>query len=119
MMKYVGDHVKRVDPEGKFLFVSDFNIQTTRKHHECYMHMVKPYVYADGNVYVCPSAELSPENPKAVGPKFLVCSIEDIATTYAPGVLKMRTQDCIYCKFAPQNELMSEIMTPKKNDNFA
>ena len=33
----------------KFAFLSDFNFKGERRNNHCYMHMVKPCVFTDGN----------------------------------------------------------------------
>jgi MoaA/NifB/PqqE/SkfB family radical SAM enzyme len=116
MMTHVGDYVK--DTNSPYLFLSDFNVKTSRRNDNCYMHMVKPFIYPDKNVYVCPSAALSPENNLQVNDKFKVCSIDDILTTYKKGVTT-RKHDCNFCKYAPQNELVDDLLTPTKHNSFA
>lgn len=116
MMSYVGSHVKKTGSE--FLFLSDFNVKTERKHDHCYMHMVKPFVFTDGNVYVCPSAALSPENKLNVNERFKVCSIDQIAETYSKP-MGMRNHDCNFCKYSIQNELVDDIVKPVKHSSFA
>lgn len=46
----------------KYAFLSDFNWKGTRRNGNCYMHNFKPFIFTDGNVYVCPCAEMSVEN---------------------------------------------------------
>lgn len=120
MMAHVGGFVRQAESDGRphQIFLSDFNVQTTRAHHRCYMWMVKPFVFPDGNVYVCPCAALSPENNVDVNEQFKVCAIEDIRATYAAGV-KTRIHDCTFCKFAGQNELVDEVLRKTKHNSFA
>jgi len=80
--------------------------------------MVKPFVFTDGNVYVCPSAELSPENLYRVNDQFKLCDIDGILDFYNNGVTT-RVHGCTFCKYAMQNELIDEIMTPTKHNDFA
>jgi hypothetical protein len=116
MMGYVGDNIKATGSE--FLFLSDFNVQTHRRNDNCYMHMVKPFVFPDRNVYVCPSAALSPENGLMVNDRFKVCTIDTIVETYKKGVTT-RKHDCGFCKYAPQNELIDDALTKTKHNSFA
>lgn len=116
MMEYVAGQVKKVG--GDQLFISDFNVKTDRKHDHCYMHMVKPFVFSDGNVYVCPSAALSPENNLNVNEEFKVCSIEDILDTYKDKVA-MRHHGCDFCKYSQQNELVDDIVAHVEHTDFA
>jgi len=102
----------------KYAFLSDFNYKGVRKNHNCYMHMVKPCIYSDGNVYVCPSAELSPENHYNVNDEFKICDIDGIIDFYEKGVTT-RTHACSFCKYAIQNELIDDIMTPTQHNDFA
>jgi hypothetical protein len=117
MMPYVGGKLSKLSSE--YVFLSDFNVKTDRKHDHCYMHLVKPFVFHDGNVYVCPSAALSPDNHLNVNEQFKVCSIEDIFKTYSAGAGGMRLHDCGYCKYAQQNELVDDIVRPVKHKEFA
>jgi len=106
------------DNPSDYVFVSDFNVKMDRERDNCYMHMIKPFVFPDGNVYVCPSAELSPENNKNVNEEFKVCSIEDITKVYSQGVTT-RMHGCKFCKYAAQNELIHEVLRPTTNNEFA
>lgn len=117
MMPLVGEKLKRLDSQ--YVFLSDFNVKTDRAHDHCYMHMVKPFVFHDENVYVCPSAALSPDNHLNVNDKFKVCSIDDILETYMKGAGGMRNHDCTFCKYAPQNELVDDIVKDIKHKEFA
>lgn len=114
---FVRAMVNRHSPE--YSFVSDFATKTSRRDDNCFMHMVKPYIYMDGNVYVCPSAELSPENPLTVSPEFKVCSIDDIAETYSKGAGGVRAHGCGFCKYAMANELIGDITRDVKHKDFA
>lgn len=110
----------RFDSYGsEYVFLSDFNTKTDRRNDHCFMHMVKPYIFTDGNVYVCPSAELAPENGLTVDPKFKVCGIEDIFKTYSTGAGGMRNHDCSFCKYSMANELIDDIVRPVKHTSFA
>jgi organic radical activating enzyme len=116
MMPYVAEQVRATGSDQ--LFISDFNVKTDRRNDHCYMHMVKPFVFSDGNVYVCPSAALSPENRLNVNAEFKVCSIDDIAATYAKGTT-MRHHGCDFCKYSQQNELVDDILTETRHNDFA
>lgn len=107
----------------KYAFLSDFNFKGTRRNDHCYMHNVKPCVFTDGSVYVCPSAELAPENAYNVNDKFKICEIDTI-TSYYNGIAdgteaKMRNQDCSFCKYAYQNELIDDIVMETTHNEFA
>jgi hypothetical protein len=108
----------------KFAFLSDFNFKGTRRNDNCYMHMVKPCVFTDGNVYVCPSAELAPENGYHVNDEFKVSDIDGILDYYNSldsedvGV-KRRHHACSFCKYAYQNELIDDIVTQTNHNEFA
>lgn len=104
-------------------FLSDFNFKGTRRNGNCYMHMVKPCVFTDGNVYVCPSAELAPENNYHVNDEFKICDINGILDFYnsqvgGPGVSR-RNHNCSFCKYAYQNELIDDIVTETRHNEFA
>jgi hypothetical protein len=106
----------------EYAFLSDFNFKGERRNDNCYMHMIKPFVFTDGNVYVCPSAELAPENSYQVNPEFKLCDINGITEFYntqvgGVGVFK-RNHACSYCKYAMQNELIDDIVTETKHNEF-
>lgn len=101
-----------------YAFLSDFNVKTDRRNDHCYMHMVKPFIFPDGWVYVCPSIGLSPENIKNVDSPFRVCKIEDIASHYNQKAY-VRHHGCQFCKYSQQNELVDDILAPVKHQEFA
>ena len=51
------------------------------------IYMVKPFLFTDGYIYACPSAELSIENNYNYVPEsqFAVCDIDGIEEFYAQG----------------------------------
>jgi MoaA/NifB/PqqE/SkfB family radical SAM enzyme len=120
MMPYVGGRLKhfKLEDRAKYLFLSDFNVKTTREHDNCYMHLVKPFVYTDGNVYDCPSLALSPDNKLNVNEKFKVCDVEHI-TEYYSKPSAARLLDCQFCKYAGQNEYIHGLKQEVKHKNFA
>jgi hypothetical protein len=101
----------------KYCFLSDFNFKQRRRNHHCYMHLVKPFLYTDGMVYVCPCAEMSVENRFKVNDQFKVCDIDGIEEYYSRPP-SMRLHGCKYCKYAYQNELVDDIMTPTTHNEF-
>ena len=104
----------------KYAFLSDFNFKGERRNDHCYMHMVKPFLFTDGYVYACPSAELSIENNYNYVPEsqFAVCDIDGIEEFYSkPPTL--RHHACHYCKYAIQNELIDDILTETEHNDFA
>lgn len=106
----------------QYAFLSDFNFKGERRNDNCYMHGVKPFVFTDGNVYVCPSAELAPENLYRVNDEFKLCDIEGITDFYntQEGVDNFtRHHDCSYCKYAMQNELIDDVLMPTRHNEFA
>jgi MoaA/NifB/PqqE/SkfB family radical SAM enzyme len=107
----------------QYAFLSDFNFKGERRNNHCYMHGVKPCVFTDGNVYVCPSAELAPENNYQVNEEFKLCDIAGITDFYnsqvgGPDVFR-RHHDCSFCKYAIQNELIDDVLMPTKHNEFA
>lgn len=107
----------------KYAFLSDFNFKGERRNDNCYMHMVKPCVFTDGNVYVCPSAELAPENNYQVNEEFKICDIDGITDFYnsqvgGPDVTR-RHHNCSFCKYSIQNELIDDIVTETRHNEFA
>ncbi len=106
----------------KYAFLSDFNWQSERKNSNCYMHNFKPFVFTDGNVYVCPCAEMALENSYKVNEEFKLCSIDEILSFYdnlpVNGGIK-RNHACSYCKYAAQNELIDDALRPTHHNDFA
>ena len=104
----------------QYAFLSDFNYKGERRNANCYMHMVKPFLFTDGYIYACPSAELSIENNYNYVPEsqFKVCSISEIKEFYSkpPSV---RNHACKFCKYAMQNELIDDLVTHTENNEFA
>ena len=107
----------------KYAFLSDFNFKGERRNDHCYMHMVKPFLFTDGNVYACPSAELSPENLTNVNEEFKVCRWDQVSEKYAEivssGTGFKRNHGCVFCKYAMQNELIDDILTETDHNEFA
>jgi intein/homing endonuclease len=104
----------------KYAFLSDFNFKGERRNDHCYMHMVKPFLFTDGYIYACPSAELSLENNYNYVPEsqFMVCKMEDIEEYYAQPA-SVRFHACKYCKYAIQNELVDDIVLETAHNEFA
>jgi len=99
-------------------FVSDFNVYLEeRTDNFCAMHFLKPILYTDGNVYVCPSAELAEENTKDVSDKFKICK-GDEAYKYYTEHFETFTHTCSYCKYAKQNEIMHSVLEETDFNNF-
>ena len=107
---YIEDHEN--------LFLSDFNINLNRANHRCYMSLWKPCFYLDGNVYACPSSELSVENEKQMSDKFKVCSYEDIYEYYT-GKAEITEHDCSYCKYSDQNKVIDDVLMDLNHIDFA
>ena len=108
------------DMDLKYAFLSDFNFKGERRNDHCYMHMVKPFLYTDGYIYACPSAELSLENNYNYKPdsQFMVCDIESIEEFYSKKP-SLRHHACNFCKYAIQNELIDDILTETDHNHFA
>ncbi len=104
----------------EYAFLSDFNYKGERKNDHCYMHMVKPFLFTDGYIYACPSAELSKENNYnySSDSQFAVCHWSQIEDHYSQPSYK-RSHNCHYCKYAMQNELIDDIVTPTQHNSFA
>lgn len=106
----------------KYAFLSDFNWKSERRNDSCYMHNFKPFVFTDGNVYVCPCAEMSVENAYKVNSEFKICDIDGIMDFYNSvqennGV--KRHHACSYCKYAAQNELIDDALTVTQHNDFS
>mgnify|MGYP001213624453 FL=1 len=104
----------------EYAFLSDFNFKGDRRNDHCYMQAVKPFLFTDGYIYVCPSAELSLENNYNYIPEsqFMVCDIDGIEEYYS-NPIERRHHGCHYCKYAMQNELIDDILTETDHNEFA
>ena len=116
----ISDYEKSRGRQMKYAFLSDFNFKGERRNDHCYMHMVKPFLFTDGYIYACPSAELSLENNYNYVPEsqFMVCDIDGIEDFYS-NPPSLRHHACHYCKYAMQNELIDDVLTETENNNFA
>ena len=102
----------------QYAFLSDFNYKGQRRNDHCYMHMIKPCITAKGDVLVCPSSELAPENNYMANEEFKVCDIDGIEEYYSKPP-KMRHHRCSFCKYAMANELIDDITTETHHNEFA
>tara|TARA_R110000824_G_scaffold28264_11_gene95230 strand:- start:9817 stop:10881 length:1065 start_codon:yes stop_codon:yes gene_type:complete len=104
----------------QYAFLSDFNFKGERRNNHCYIQAVKPFLFTDGYIYVCPSAELSIENNYNYIPEsqFMVCNIDGIEEYYSKPI-ERRFHGCHYCKYAMQNELIDDILTETEHNEFA
>jgi hypothetical protein len=106
----------------KYAFLSDFNYKGTRRNNHCYMHNFKPFVFTDGNVYVCPCAEMAVENTYKVNPEFKISDIDGILDFYnsvSDNNGYRRYHSCSYCKYASQNELIDDALIETHHNDFA
>lgn len=118
-MKHAKDLMENVW-HAQYSFISDFNMQFERNTQNCYQRLIKPYIHPNGVVYECPGASFSPENFCNVDDKYKVCSIDDIFKTYSdPKILETKSYDCKFCKYQPSNELINDIVTETKDNDFA
>jgi hypothetical protein len=106
--------------KSEFLFLSDFNVTLSRTGHHCYIHQIKPAMYADGYVYPCPSAELAVESGKKINPAMRLCHASEVIEFYTsnkfPGCLE---HTCSYCKYSQQNDLLEALLTETVDNEFA
>jgi MoaA/NifB/PqqE/SkfB family radical SAM enzyme len=118
-MKHAKDLMENVW-HSQYSFVSDFNMQFERNTQNCFQRLIKPYIHPNGVVYECPGASFSPENFCNVDDKYKVCSIDDIFKTYSdPKILETKSYGCKFCKYQPSNELINDIVTETKDNDFA
>jgi MoaA/NifB/PqqE/SkfB family radical SAM enzyme len=112
------DEIKPFVENSEYCFVSDFNVYLEeRPENFCAMHFLKPLLFTDGYVYVCPSAELSEENVKNVLDKFRICK-GDEAYKYYTEKFETFNHTCNYCKYAKQNEIMYSVLKETDFNNF-
>lgn len=112
------NHYKTIAGDSEYVFISDFNIDLgDREDNFCAMHSIKPFLFADGYIYPCPSSELAPENNKTVPKKFRLCHMEDIEEYYKKPV-EIKNNDCSYCKYTNQNNILHSIIKEVEDDKF-
>ena len=92
------------------IFLSDFNIFLgQREDNCCMMHMLKPFLFSDGNIYACPSLELAEENGKNMSEEFRICKMEDVFDYYMTK-FEIKHFKCSYCKYTNQNNILNTLM---------
>jgi organic radical activating enzyme len=106
--------------DNKYLFLSDFNIDTRRQNNKCFIHMIKPAFYTDGYVYPCPSSELAKENDSQMQHSLAVCRYDGIYEFYRSTKAVVPTEkNCSYCKYEKQNRVLEEVLTETEFNEFA
>lgn len=106
--------------KSEYVFLSDFNVDTYRHNQKCYIHLIKPFFFTDGNVYPCPSTELAIENDAQVLPKFKVCGYDEIVDFYTSGkAFEIEELSCSYCKYAKQQIVLEDVLTETIFNEFA
>ena len=104
--------------ENKYCFCSDFNVYLNKRpENYCAMHYIKPILYTDGNIYVCPSTELDAKNDRDMQKKFVVCKGSDAYEFYTNQIKPLKF-NCEYCKYAKQNELLYYLTMETENNEF-
>jgi organic radical activating enzyme len=118
-VEHMREVVKRY-PENKYIGLSDFNVQTTRRNNQCRIHMIKPCMFSDGWIYSCPSSQLALENQYMLRPKTRICKYEDVYEFYNNSeATKVRQLNCSYCKYAKQNEFLEDLTMETTFNEFA
>lgn len=107
-------------PDNKYIQLSDFNVQTQRRNHQCRMHMIKPCMFSDGWIYACPSAQLAVENKFMLAPQTRICKYENVYDFYnSPLATKVNHFDCSYCKYSKTNEFLEDLTMETTFNEFA
>ena len=102
------------------LFLSDFNVTTTRHSLDCRLHMIKPCFYTDGYVYPCPSLELAHENDCQLPLSFRICNHTEIYDFYkSEKALAATERTCSYCKYAKQQVVLDELLMETEHNAFS
>lgn len=106
--------------ESDYIFLSDFNIDTSRHNQKCYIHMIKPCFNTDGYVYPCPSIELAFEHDAQIPEEFRLCRYDEIEDFYRCGkAFEILEQTCSYCKYAKQQIVLEDVLTKTDFNEFA
>lgn len=104
----------------EYVFLSDFNISTTRQDFDCRMHMIKPAFYTDGYIYSCPSIELAYENNRRINESARICRYDEVLDFYlGKEVMKPKERSCSYCKYTKQQEILKEVLTETMFNEYA
>jgi len=112
------EEIKPFVKDSEYTFVSDFNVYLgERQDNFCAMHFLKPILYTDGYVYVCPSSELSVENVKDVQDEFRICKGNEAYKYYTEN-FETFMHTCNYCKYTKQNEILQAVLTKTEFNNF-
>lgn len=112
------EEIKPFVKDSEYCFVSDFNVYfNERVDNFCAMHFLKPFLFTDGFVYVCPSFELAEENTKDVSDKFRVCKGNEAYKYYSEN-FEIFNHSCSYCKYAKQNEILYSVLKETDFNNF-
>ena len=110
--------LEKITPS-EYMFLSDFNVDTHRHNQKCFMHLIKPFFYADGYIYPCPSLELAVENDKQLPQDFKLCTYDQVMDFYRNKALTINELPCSYCKYAKQQVVLDDILTETKFNEFA
>ena len=102
-----------------YIFLSDFNIDTYRHNHKCFLHLIKPFFYTDGYIYPCPSTELAYEHGAKPNEDYRVCRYDEILNFYKKDALYIPERTCSYCKYAKQQIILEEVLTETTFNEFA
>lgn len=116
LMALAKEHIQAANSE--YLFLSDHNIDTERHGDECYLHMIKPFLYLDGNLYACPSAELASENNRQVSPGTRLCHYTEMVEFYRGLSGKPLCMPCSFCKYNEQNRFMKHLFVETNHNEF-
>lgn len=109
----------KVTTPSDYMFLSDFNVDTYRHNQKCFIHLIKPFFYADGFVYPCPSLELAVENDAQLPADFKLCRYDKVVNFYRNRALTIRDFPCSYCKYAKQQVVLDDILTETEFNEFA
>ena len=100
------------------VFVSEAS-NGDRGNSRCYMHHIKPFLFTDGYVYSCPSAELSPENGRKLPEAFRVCAADDIYKFFNETAKNSaKERPCKFCKYAEQNQFVESLLIETEDNDF-
>jgi len=106
--------------DSEYVFLSDFNIDTTRHNHKCYIHMIKPCFYTDGYIYPCPSMELAHEHDHRMNERYRVCRYNEVVDFYqSEKPYEIKELTCSYCKYAKQQIVLEDVLTKTIFNEFA
>lgn len=89
-----------------------------RKPSACYWCYLKPFLLHDGYVYPCSSVVLNSDAGRKFHEKYRWCKMSKLVLKYSETVEPFDSSSCHHCVFAPQNDMICDILDLKGMECF-